>query len=679
MTLPLSLGAPGIYRDPQTAGPPLLAGEPMDVCAFVGVAPRGPVREPELGETWRYDRPCVEPGRRRRRSLARAVESLDEYRRLYGGFTGPGRLPYAVAAFFEQGGRRAYVVRVVHDYGKIGAGVSDPRNAQGVARGSVSGAVATAGELDLVARNEGAWGNALRAALGFASTPLDFDDEQATVRGLVLDESESLPVGTLLRLTLEDHSRTACFVGDARRVGEAHGSGRVLVASFDRILAARPLAAEVVTGVLLIDDGDGRRERHTDLGLSSKHRRWMGTVLCYESELVYPGASWVDGDLLPADLEAIPAEPVLETTEPPQFGGGEDRDAEIVPQDFFDDNWRPADGKPGSGVCALAHLADLSAVVVPDLYCPDPLPARGTPLAAPPAPPAFVPCADLQPAPGRGEEPAGAGLEGLHLHPLAELSKILALQRRLVRWAEALRSFVVLLDVPPELGDREILRWRSRLHSSYAAAYHPWLRVSRSDDQRDALIDLNPSAVAAGIIARQEHRFGVPHGPANVLATGVLDVTGQVSPRRHDELHQAGINVYLRERDGVLLAAARTLSRDPLWRQLSVRRLLLLLRRVLERQTHWMVFETNGSALRADVRRMLRGFLRQLFRSGAFRGASEEEAFFVRCDEVLNPPWIADAGRLVAEIGVAPAEPIEFIVLRLTVGGDGVAAMEVSS
>ena len=43
--------------------------------------------------------------------------TLDEYRRAFGGFEGPGLLPYAVAAFFDQGGRRAYVARVVHDYG----------------------------------------------------------------------------------------------------------------------------------------------------------------------------------------------------------------------------------------------------------------------------------------------------------------------------------------------------------------------------------------------------------------------------------------------------------------------------------------------------------------------------------------------------------------------------------
>ena len=55
----------------------------------------------------------------------------------------------------------------------------------------------------------------------------------------------------------------------------------------------------------------------------------------------------------------------------------------------------------------------------------------------------------------------------------------------------------------------------------------------------------------------------------------------------------------------------------------------------------------------------------RLYRAGAFRGATESEAFFVRCDESINPRYAVDAGQLVAEIGVAPAEPVEFIVLRL--------------
>ena len=91
---------------------------------------------------------------------------------------------------------------------------------------------------------------------------------------------------------------------------------------------------------------------------------------------------------------------------------------------------------------------------------------------------------------------------------------------------------------------------------------------------------------------------------------------------------------------------------------------------------HWMVFEPNTPSLWSEVRHLLNNYLRQLFIAGAFKGESEEEAFFVRCDAELNHRRIVDAGQVIAEIGVAPAEPLEFIAVRITRGGDGTLAVE---
>jgi uncharacterized protein len=131
------------------------------------------------------------------------------------------------------------------------------------------------------------------------------------------------------------------------------------------------------------------------------------------------------------------------------------------------------------------------------------------------------------------------------------------------------------------------------------------------------------------------------------------------------------------ERDGIRLTAARTLSLDPTWRQLNVRRLVTMIRRVLERQMQWSVFEPNNSRLRFQVSRMLEAYLRQLYRANAFTGASEHEAFFVKCDDKLNPLPVEQAGQLIAQVGVAPAEPLEFIVLDLARDGDSVLTKEI--
>jgi uncharacterized protein len=130
------------------------------------------------------------------------------------------------------------------------------------------------------------------------------------------------------------------------------------------------------------------------------------------------------------------------------------------------------------------------------------------------------------------------------------------------------------------------------------------------------------------------------------------------------------------ERDGIRLTAARTLSRDPVWRQLSVRRLVTMIRRTLLRQMQWAVFEPNDARLRDEVQRLLQSYLRQLFQANAFRGRSAAESYFVVCDETLNTPQVVDAGALVCHVGIAPAEPLEFIVLHLSRDGDGTLLME---
>ncbi len=230
--------------------------------------------------------------------------------------------------------------------------------------------------------------------------------------------------------------------------------------------------------------------------------------------------------------------------------------------------------------------------------------------------------------------------------------------------------------MPPGLAERRILEWRSSFDSSFAAAYHPWLRVARPDDGRDALVALPPSAAAAGIVARRELVFGIPHGPWSELVAAAVALAEPLPGDRHDRLHQRAINGFVRERDGIRLAAGRTLSSDPGVRQLTVRRLLMFLVRTLEREMQWVVFEPNGPALWSEIRHYLEALLRRLFLAGAFRGAREEEAFFVRCGPAENPPRQVDAGQLVALVGVAPAEPLEFLVIRLERGGDGSLTVE---
>jgi uncharacterized protein len=668
--LPLVLGAPGIYR---IADEPIraLTGVRMDVCAFVGVAPRGPARQPFFAESW-ASRPCTE-GETVTLAVPVAVESWSAYTRYFGAFEGPGLLPYAVASFFENGGRRAYVVRIVHQYFQPDGTPDDTKNHEGIGRASFTDLKAEGGrEVWISARNEGVWGNNLSAKFSFVTSTLALAPTDFFPNRLRLSAGLKIYPGATLRLSLCGGVRAIRRVETVVDDWNPIDGSRQRWASLELAIGTPAESAELVEGRLDIDDGVNPTETHDHLGLAANHPRWIAAVLVNESDLILPCddpnrpssdplAYWLD-----SDLEIDPALPTYVTA---PFAGGADRYSDITPEDFFDDDWVPGDDCPGSGIHALTDLDDLSMLTAPDLYSPGPL-APIQQITAPTsfAGPEFAECIAPIPAPPQG--PPGQDLTGLRLDPNEDLDTIAALQRRMIDLADQLESFIVLLDVPPGLSQRRILYWRAKFDSAYAAAYHPWLNVARTDDRRDGLVAVNPSAVAAGIIALRESRFGVPYGPANEIAAGVVDATDRVSPSRHDELHQNAINVYLPERDGVRLTAARTLALDQTWRQLNVRRLMTMIRRVLYRQMQWAAFEPNNQKLRFQISRMLESYLRQLYRANAFTGATESQAFFVKCDDKLNPLAVQQQGQAIAQIGIAPAEPLEFIVLNVARDGD---------
>jgi phage tail sheath protein FI len=163
----------------------------------------------------------------------------------------------------------------------------------------------------------------------------------------------------------------------------------------------------------------------------------------------------------------------------------------------------------------------------------------------------------------------------------------------------------------------------------------------------------------------------VPRGPANEPASGVVDVADRLDDARHDELHLGGVNVFRREPDAVWLTGARSLSGDRQLRHLTVRRLLQLVERALERQLAWTVFEPNDDALRAGLRRMIDHLLEDLFARGAFAGATPAQSWFVHVAAGPALAVEADAGQVIAEIGLALTVPMEYILVRVTLDAAG--------
>ena len=118
---------------------------------------------------------------------------------------------------------------------------------------------------------------------------------------------------------------------------------------------------------------------------------------------------------------------------------------------------------------------------------------------------------------------------------------------------------------------------------------------------------------------------------------------------------------------------ARTLSRDPAWAHIGVRRLFMTVARWIERNLAGVAFEPNDPRLWSRITRELTVYLTRLFQRGALRGATPEQAFFVKCDAETNPPEVREAGQVVSEIGLAPSLPSEFVVVRLAQSASGVS------
>jgi phage tail sheath protein FI len=117
--------------------------------------------------------------------------------------------------------------------------------------------------------------------------------------------------------------------------------------------------------------------------------------------------------------------------------------------------------------------------------------------------------------------------------------------------------------------------------------------------------------------------------------------------------------------------SAHTLSDERSLLQISVRRLMILIRKAALQRGMDFVFESNHERFREAARSALEDMLRFMFQRGAFAGLSEAASFRVLTDASVNPPQSVDQGRFIAVIQVAPSQPMEFITVLLTRTGAG--------
>jgi phage tail sheath protein FI len=644
----VNYSTPGLYYERVDSGAPAIAPLRTDIAAFVGIAQSGPV------------------------SAALPVDSWRQFQAWYGGCIGSAFLAYAVYAFFQNGGSRAWIVRVASDLAQASAATT----------ALASGAPGWRIE----ATSPGAWGDALSA------TVLETHDAQT-----LLDPARSTPeyarVSRVTGFQRGTHVRIPVAPGKVQyRIVSAvdAAQGRLYWVNPDpryRLPTDAPLVGLDPNAQLLIETIDytviataqGKVVASArGLSLSTIHPRYGPTVLAplpsppansagWQLPMAPPMIAIVDVRTA-ADVASLA--PLAPAARSQPLCGGVDGLATLTPQDFVGEPMCPLDSDSVRaaklrGISALADVSEIALVAVPDILIRPELPP--TTFTAPPCVP--DPCL---PGPA-AVAPALSGAPAGELPPVFSDAQIHFVQAALVALCESRRDCFALLDCPwdcvsdPRLGIAGARAWRQRFDTSFAALYFAWIEVVDPLFAPSIQLRAIPACGhVAGFCARTDLAIGVYKAPANGPLNWLQNFTFDIDAVTHGILNTEGINALRAFRGrGLRIFGARTLSSDPDWMFVNVRRLMMMMEKAIRLSTQWCVFEPNNFATRSKVLLSLTNFLLALWQKGALAGNVPRAAFYVKCDGGNNTAATQADGELIAEVGVAPAMPFEFIVVRV--------------
>ena len=529
------------------------------------------------------------------------VNSFEEFRRLFGSLGPQVYLDAAVAGFFENGGKTCYVLRVAHQVSRRGESVAKPASLS-----LLDGTGAPV--LEVCAANEGEWGNRVSVSATRqeprVSTFLTLDLREGDTSA-VIKSTHGLSKGSIVRI--RDHEtevyRTILDL-DGKTI--AWDPAQPLERGFR---SGAPTFIEPLEFTLKAQWG-ATKESFENLSLSTTSERHVAKVVNGRSSLIKVvvtsegKGTWPEG--YPVDLEAT------------LLSEGVDGLFTVTPEDFIGANIGPDER---FGLAALEHVEEIDLLAIPDLMW------------------------------------ALEGSAGFRTE-----KDVWVVQDAMITQCERLKTRFAILDFPDGRDHRRASQWRLLFDSTYAAFYFPWVMLN--DDGCERLVP--PSGHVAGIYARCDDAMGPYRAPANEAVRGIFDMGRDLTDGDIGTLNKEGINCLksLPQR-GIRVWGARTASSDPAWRYVPVRRIVSAVISSVERGLHWAVFENNDRFLWKQLVHQVTSFLLELWQAGFFKGATPEDAFYVKCDEETNPLEVRDAGRVVVECGVAPVRPAEFVIFKV--------------
>lgn len=669
---------PGVYYQEADTSPAGRVVVRSDVPAFIGIAQRGPL-----------DKPIP-------------INSFKQFQAHFGDYIGAGFLAYSVRAFFDNGGLHCWIVRVAsRDFSDDYLYPSDPITSSNSGLGARSAFIKiNDGNQDVLvieASSEGSWGNNLSVSL-VEEFQGDVQVEPGNLHKTFAQVSTTagLERGSLIILSQQDsanvlktYRRVISYIDESnRRIYWKHpqdGAGLVYdqsVSGFDGNTSARiydvSYRINVFQNASLITS-------YSKLSLVPEHPNYAPRILApYEDEAFHQKnltfskiPSVISVRNLRTNLRLIPKRLNIDTLVQYQLENGQDGLSKLTHTDFIGEDFSVQDSdfqrkKKSRGIWALNTISQITLIAVPDIVIQPQVDTVYQPEESLPTDPC-LPCSPAR----ETEQQFVAFHEQAEMPPEFSESQIFQVQAAMIAHCESRGDRFAVIDPPyqiaenSESGIAEIQAWRKRFDSSYAAIYYPWIkviepRVSDSNARVDELRAIPPSGHAIGQYALFDNETGAHRAPANRALNWCQDLTLHTSFGQQELLNALGINVIRSESSrGLRIMGARTLSSDISWRYINIRRLLIMIRRSLEIVSQWVVFEPNNALTRNKFQTVISGYLEALWQRGALSGETASQSFFVKCDEENNPSYQRNNGELLAEIGVAPSHPFEFIVLRI--------------
>jgi uncharacterized protein len=246
----------------------------------------------------------------------------------------------------------------------------------------------------------------------------------------------------------------------------------------------------------------------------------------------------------------------------------------------------------------------------------------------------------------------------------------------MVDFAEQTRSFVII-DTAENVTPTEAAQYAESVSlssgpTSYAAIYYPYLWVSDGTSRsRSAVRKIPPSAAVAGMILGTDASQGVFKAPAGTAAQlpGVISLERNLTPAALDLLNNesAPVNA-IRNMPGLgaVVMGARTLNMASSTKYVNIRRSMLFLNREIRELLQFALFRNSGPDLWEEMTTVLVAYLDAFWANGGLRGASRDQAFYVKIDDENNSLDDIMGGIVNVEVGVALQYPAEFIKIQLT-------------